>query len=69
VEAITPYIMVAGMFESKGGSEFVVQKEINPTIYDWKHYNTSVLQMNSHDLLELKFDLSDATFHGTADYI
>ena len=61
--------MVAGMFESKGGSEFVVHRDINPTIYDWKHYNTSVLQMNSHDLLELKFDLSDATFHGTADYI
>ena len=47
----------------------MAHRDINPTIYDWKHYNTSVLQMNSHDLLELKFDLSDATLHGTADYI
>ena len=61
--------MVMGMFEAKANSSYTTHKDINPTIYDWKTYENATLQVNNHNLMELKFDLSDATLLGSADYI
>jgi hypothetical protein len=61
--------MLVGMFEQKQSSLYKTYNSINANIFEWKKYNSTILQMNSHDLLELQFDLSDATLMGSSDYI
>ena len=69
VEKIQPYLILMGMFESKSTSSYTTYNSINPTVYDWKAYENTKTQMNSHDLMELQFDLSDATLQGSHDHI
>ena len=56
------------MFETKVGFEYETYNDINDNIYEWKRYNTTALRNNSHGLLELPLDLSDATLMGTSDH-
>ena len=56
-----------GMYETKAnGSYEVYNSTVNPSLYDWKQYDANI-QFNSHNLLELRFDLNDITLLGTED--
>jgi hypothetical protein len=57
------------MFETKVDSQYETYNGINQNIYLWKKYNSTSLRVNTHGLLELPFDLSDATLKGSSDYI
>jgi hypothetical protein len=56
------------MFETKVGFEYETYNDINENVFDWKKYSTAALRNNSHGLLELPLDLSDATLMGTSDH-
>jgi hypothetical protein len=60
---------VVGMFELKSDSVYETWNDINENIFEWKKYDNAGLQTNSHGLLELKFDLTDATLKGTGDHL
>ena len=63
------------MFESKNLYIYEPYNNINPTIYDWKTYNTtgehadSTFRTNEHNLIEMKFNLTDVTLKGTENHI
>ena len=61
--------MLVGMFETKADSQYETYNSINKNIFEWKKYNSSSLQQNSHGLLEMNFDISDATLQGSSDHI
>ena len=69
VNKIFPYLQPYGMFETKVGFEYETYNDINENIYEWKKYNGTELRNNSHGLLELPFDLSDATLMGSSDHV
>lgn len=55
------------MFEKYDGFDYDVHNEhVNPTVYDWKTYNNTIVE-NGHNLLELQFDLNDAAIMGSKD--
>jgi hypothetical protein len=58
-----------GMFENKVDSGYETYNDINENIYSWKNYNNSELITNEHGLLEMVFNLSDATLMGSSDHI
>ena len=57
------------MFELKSDSMYDTWNDINENIYDWKKYDNATLRSNSHDLLELAFNLTDTTLKGTGDHL
>ena len=58
------------MFEYKQGNKYLpYDKKVNPDIYTWRIYNDTQLVENHHQLLELQFNLTDATLQGTEDHI
>ena len=57
------------MFETKVDSHYDTYGEINENIFEWKKYNSTKIRENAHGLLEMEFDLRDATLQGTSDYI
>ena len=57
------------MFETKSKFEFETYNGINENIYEWKGYNDTKLIENSHGLLELQFDLNDATLMGSSNHL
>ena len=61
--------MVAGMFETKSNFEFETYNDINSNIYEWKEYNDAKLVENSHGLLEMQFELDDATLMGSSNHL
>ena len=69
VNKIFPYLELNGMFETKVGFEYETYNDINDNIFEWKKYNGTELRNNSHGLLELPFDLSDATLMGSSDHV
>mmetsp|Transcript_11629 Transcript_11629/g.17644 ORF Transcript_11629/g.17644 Transcript_11629/m.17644 type:complete len:251 (+) Transcript_11629:690-1442(+) len=69
VQTVSQYFMIEGMFEVRSGNKYITYDNINNDIYTWKKYNSSVLFENSHGLLELAFNMSDATLRGTSDHI
>lgn len=56
------------MYEKLDKFTYTVYKNKTKNLYEWKEYN-STLQINDHDLLELKLDLRDVTFQGTENFI
>lgn len=56
------------MFETRAGFEYETYNNINNNIFEWKKYNGTNLRNNSHGLIELPLDLSDATMMGTSDH-
>lgn len=69
VKFIFPYIELVGMFELKSDSVYETWNDINENIYEWKKYDDTSLETNSHGLLEMKFNLKDATLKGTGNHI
>ena len=61
--------MVVGMFETKSNFEFETYNDINSNIYEWKEYNNTQLVENSHGLLEMQFELDDATLMGSSNHL
>ena len=61
--------MIMGMIESRQGNRYSPYKGINKDIYSWKRYNISEMEENDHNLLELKFNLTDATLLGSGNHI
>mmetsp|Transcript_11455 Transcript_11455/g.17256 ORF Transcript_11455/g.17256 Transcript_11455/m.17256 type:complete len:177 (+) Transcript_11455:261-791(+) len=58
------------MFETKNGSKYMTYNGINDDIFTWKSYeNSTEVVENNHNLLELKFDLSDAVLMGTENHL
>jgi len=57
-----------GMFEIREGNMHEPYNGINSDIYSWKEYKITELITNSHGLLEIDFDLSDATLRGTSEH-
>ena len=68
INTIYPYLTLYGMFEIKEGFQYNSYNNINENIYEWKIYNQSNLKLNEHGLLEMPFDLSDATLKGSGDH-
>ena len=69
VNEVFPYLMVVGMFETKSNFEFETYNDINSNIYEWKEYNNTQLVENSHGLLEMQFELDDATLMGSSNHL
>ena len=61
--------MVVGMFETKSNFEFETYNDINSNIYEWKEYKDTKLVENSHGLLEMQFELNDATLMGSSNHL
>lgn len=60
VSKIARDLKVMGMFEIYDGTSYsVYNSSINPTEFDWKSYNNSLIK-NERNLTELRFDLNDA---------
>ena len=69
VTQIQRQLQVVGMFEDFYGFHYEVHNDsVNPTDYDWKTYNNTIVE-NGHHLHELQFDLNDAAIRGTIDTI
>ena len=73
IEKIKKYVQLVGMFESKNQYFYEPYNDINQNIFDWKDYNVtndnSTYYQNGHDLVEMKFNLSDVTLMGTENHI
>ena len=65
---ISKYVDIGGMFELRDGKKYTMFNDINKHTFDWKIYNSS-LKVNSHNLLELQIDISDAVLIGSGDSI
>ena len=63
---VTQYLNIGGMFEMRQGMKNAMFHGINKHSFDWKIYNNT-LTHNSHNLLELQFNLSDAVLLGSGD--
>lgn len=57
------------MFEVKQNNTYQTFNEINQDVYTWKVYNASNVTYNSHNLLEMTFDISDITLMGTEQFM
>ena len=66
VQELSKYITIGGMFELRTGRNFSMFNNINTDAFTWKKYPTEIVK-NQHDLLELKFNLSDAMLLGSGD--
>lgn len=56
------------MFEIRSGLKYEMFNNMNKHSFDWKMYNQSIAR-NDHDLLELKFNISDAILKGSGDSV
>ena len=60
VKRMSKYITLFGMFETFNGKNYsVYDTNVNENIFSWHEYE-DVVQLNSHNHFELKFNLSDA---------
>lgn len=64
-----PYIQLTSMFETKEDREYSTYLNINQDIFTWKQQDIGNVSTNSHGLLEMVFNLSDATLMGSSDHI
>ena len=62
---IVSYLNIIGMFEAKNGDMYETFNGINKDTFTWKNYENTKLERNNHKILELMFDLSDATLLGS----
>lgn len=58
------------MFELKKGQEYSVFNQTNEDTFTWKKYEVAkTLITNSHNMAELKMNISDAVLLGSADNV
>lgn len=69
VKLMSKYLTLFGMFEKFNGKNYsVANAEINENLFSWHEYG-NIIQVNSHNQYELKFNLSDAVIQGTPESI
>jgi len=56
------------MFEIKNGQNYEIYNKINPDPITWKRYENN-LTMNSHNMMELTFDVSDTVLSGSGNSV
>ena len=65
---VASYLQIGGMFEVRSGLKYDLFNNINSHSFDWKMYKQQVVR-NDHELLELKFNISDAVLKGSGDSV
>ena len=69
VMKISRHMNLWGMFEKFDGRNYTAHDtNVNKDLFSWKKYD-SVIQVNSHGIYELNFNLSNAVIQGTAESI
>lgn len=68
VMKIASYLSIGGLFEIRDGLTFSMFNNINEHSFDWKYYGQNI-ETNGHNLLELKFNVSDAVLLGSSDSV
>jgi len=70
VREISTYLEISGMFETKFGQDYGIFNAINEDPFTWKQYPIEDnIQLNDHNMLELKFNLSDTTLLGSGSSV